>query len=180
MHPGRGVDVFLAVRPPRVRVVCFDVEWTLYPDSAYDWLGLVAADLEHLTGILPGAVVDDQSEDMLRTSLSFHDRDDRWANAARVALGRAGGRDWWWVRNLARRCIQGWPYINGRLLLSGVNAKILSFPEWLDAAYMLLWSAQEAKDQALFDLELNRMPAGIAVRREFSQIRAMGEAFAAD
>jgi len=180
MHPGRGVDVFQSVRPTQVRVVCFDTEWTLYPDSAYDWLGLLAADLEQLTGILPGGVCADQCEDMLRVALSHDDRDDRWTYAARVALGRAGGRDWWWVRNLARRCIQGWPYINGRLLLAGVNAKTLGFPEWLDAAYMLLWSAQEGKDQVLFDLELNRMPAGVAVRRDFSQIQAMGEAFAAD
>ena len=180
MHPGLGVDVFQSIRPSQVRVVCFDIEWTLYPDSAYDWLGLVAADLEHLTGVLPGAVAVDQCEDMFRVALSFDDRDDRWANAARVALGRAGGRDWWWVRNLSKRCLQGWPYINGRLLNQGIRARDLPFPDWLDAAYMMLWDAQDDKGRTLFDIELNRMPPNIAVRRDFTQIQAMAEAFAAD
>lgn len=180
MHPGHGVDVFLSIRPERVRVTCFDVEWTLYPDSAYEWLGLVAADLEGLSGILPGAVADDQSEDMLRLSLSFDDRDDRWANAARVALGRAGGRDWWWVLNLSKRCLQGWHYVNGRLLREGVSARNLAFPDWLDAAYMLLWDSQDEKGRTLFDIELNRIPQGVEVRRDFTQIQAMAEAFAAD
>lgn len=180
MHPGHGVDVFASVRPESVRVVCFGIEWDLYPSSAYEWLGLVGADLEHLTGIVPGAVTDDQSEDMLRISLSFDDCDDRWANAARVALSRAGGRDWWWVRNLSRRCLQGWTYINGRLLQSGVSARTTAFPDWLDAAYMMLWDGQDEKSRVLFDLELNRMPQGVAVRRDFPQIQAMAEAFAAD
>lgn len=180
MHPGHGVDVFQTVRPGQVRVVCFDVEWDLYPDTAYEWLGLVGADLEGLTGILPGAVCEDQCEAMLRVSLQFPDRDDRWANAARVALGRAGGRDWWWVRNLSKRCIQGWPYINGRLLREGVSARTVAYCDWLDAAYMLLWDGQDDKSRTLFDLELNRLPAGVAVRRDFTQIKTMAQAFAAD
>ena len=117
---------------------------------------------------------------MLRVSLQFPDRDDRWANAARVALGRAGGRDWWWVRNLSKRCIQSWPYINGRLLREGVSARTVAYCDWLDAAYMLLWDGQDDKSCTLFDLELNRMPQGVAVRRDFAQIQSMAEAFAAD
>lgn len=180
MHPGHGVDVFDAVRPAQVRVVCFNREWTLYPDCAYEWLGLVAADMGQLTGILPGAVAMDQCEDMLRLALSFDDRDDRWANAARVALGRAGGRDWWWVLNLSKRCLQGWPYVNGQLLHRGVSARQLPYADWLDAAYMLLWDRQDERGRIMLDMELNRVPQNIPVRRNWSQIQAAAAAFAAD
>jgi hypothetical protein len=180
MRPGRSVDVLSRLRPERVRVTCFDIEWDLYPDCAYDWLGLVGADMETLAGVFPGGVCDDQCEAMLAVSHSFDDRDDRWANAARVALGRAGGRDWWWVLNLSRRCLQGWQYVNGRLLREGINARTVLFPDWLDAAYMMLWDGQDDKGRTLFDIELNRIPAGVAVRRDFTQIQAMAQAFAAD
>lgn len=180
MHPGRGVDIFESARPSTVEVECFHRQWTLYPATAYDWLGLVGADLEHLTGVLPGGVAEDQCEEMLLLSMQFDDRDDRWANAARVALGRAGGRDWWWVLNLSRRCLQGWPYINGRLLRQGISARATPLPDWLDAAYMLLWEGQDDQGRTLFDIELNRVPRDMVVKRSFEQIRAMGEAFAAD
>jgi len=180
MPTGHGVDVFQQIRPDRVYVGCFGFQWELYPDTAYQWLGVVAADMEQLSGVLPGAIVDDQCEAMLEASLRFDDCEDRWVNAARVALGRAGGRDWWWVLNLSRRCLQGWPYVNGRLLRESVNARTLPYPDWLDAAYMLLWDGQDEKGRVLLDLELNRMPAGVAVKRSPEQVRAMAAAFAAD
>src|SRR3546814_2545969 len=59
----------------------------------------------------------------------FRSADRRWLNAARVAVGRGSGRDWWWSVNLARKALGAWPYINGKLLLSGVDSHHLPFPD---------------------------------------------------
>lgn len=176
----RPGSVFAALRPQRVDVVCFDVRWSLYPDRAYDWIGLVAADFDTLAGVFPGAVVDDQCERLFQLGLQHEDRDRRWANAARVALGRAAGRDWWWAANLIKRCIQGWPYINGMLLRQGVSAYTLPLPDWLDAAYMLMWQGCDDTGKVKLDLELQRAPAGVVVRQSDAQVKASLEAFAAD
>jgi hypothetical protein len=124
--------------------------------------------------------VDDQTREMFDIAVSRDDADHRWLNAARVAVGRAGGRDWWWVLNLTRRCLQGWPYINGKLLLSGVHADRIHFADWLDAAYMLLLTGQDEKGALKLDTELNTKPVGVPIRQTPAQIRAAAAAFAAD
>lgn len=113
-------------------------------------------------------------------ALSDPDIERRWLNAARVAVGRGGGRDWWWSVNLIRRALGGWPYINGKLLLSGVDAHHLPFPDWLDACYMLLWGGCDENGRIKLDLELSMPPAGVAVRQSKAAKVKMAESFAAD
>jgi hypothetical protein len=180
MRPGRGVDVFDRLRPSQVEVVCFERSWHLYPATAYEWLGVLGHDLDTFAGVVPGAVVDADVDAMFQLGLQYDDRDRRWVNAARVAVGRAGGRDWWWVANLSKRCLQGWAYIHGKLLLEGVNARRLPFADWLDAAYMMMWLNQDEKGRMKFDAELSMVPAGATVARTPAQVQAMAEAFAAD
>lgn len=117
---------------------------------------------------------------MYHLAMSDPDIDRRWRNAARVAVGRGGGRDWWWCVNLIRKSLGGWAYVNGRLLLSGVNAHHLPFPDWLDACYMLLWSGCDEKERIALDLELSLPPAGEAVRQSAAAKRKMLADFAAD
>lgn len=176
----RPLNVLAALRPHTVYVVCFGVRWELYPDSAYDWIGLAAADFDGLAGIFPGAVVDDQCEQLFRASMQDEARDRKWANAARVALGRAGGRDWWWTNNLIRKCVEGWPYVNGVLLRQGVSAREMPLPDWLDAVYTLMWQNQDDNGRVKLDLELQRTPTGVVVAQSKAQTRAAMEAFAAD
>lgn len=175
-----SVDVFAALRPDTVTVVCLERQWTLYPDSAYQWLGLLAYDLDTLAGVVPGGVAVCDAEAMFRAGLSDPDCDRRWVNAARVAVTRAAGRDWWWTVNLARKLLQGWPYLNGRLLLSGVDARATPLPDFLDTAYMLLWSNSDEQGRMKLDIELQTIPRGIAVHQSKQQRTAMEQAFAAD
>lgn len=149
-------------------------------DSAIDWVGAVGFDLDGLAGVFPGSIGDDDVDAMYHLSLSDPDIDRRWRNAARVAVGRGGGRDWWWCVNLIRKSLGGWPYINGRLLLSGVDARKLPLPDWLDACYMLLWSGCDEKERIKLDLELSLPPAGEAVRQSAAAKRKMLADFAAD
>lgn len=122
--------------------------------------------------------MDDDVEAMYQLSLLHNDADSRWQYAARAAIGRAGGRDWWWTANLCKKALMGWPYINGRLQLEGVNAHNTPFPDWLDATYMLLWGNSDEKGQIKLDLELSLPPRGVAVPRTTQ--RKMAEDFAAD
>lgn len=117
---------------------------------------------------------------MYHLSLSCPDIDRRWLNAARVALGRGSGRDWWWSLNLITKSLQSWPYINGKLLLSGVAVRDTLLPDWLDACYMLLWGSCDEQSRIKLDLELSLPPAGIAIKQSREAKQRMLADFAAD
>lgn len=173
-------NVFAYVRPTRVTVTCAERGWTLDLDTAYQWVGAVGFDLDTLAGVFPGSIGDDDVDAMYHLALSCPDIDRRWLNAARVALGRGGGRDWWWSLNLIRKSLQSWPYINGKLLLSGVSAAHVPLPDWLDACYMLLWSNCDEQSRIKLDLELSMPPAGVAIRQTKEAKEKMLADFAAD
>jgi len=177
---GRNADVLAQVRPARVSVTCHQRRWALDLDTAHDWVGAVGFDLDSLAGVFPGSVGDDDVDAMYHLAVSDPDIDRRWRNAARIALGRGGGRDWWWSVNLIRRALAAWPYINGKLLLSGVSARQLPLPDWLDACYMLLWGNCDDNGRIKLDLELSMPPAGVAIRQTKQAKTRMLADFAAD
>lgn len=129
---------------------------------------------------MPGLVADDDLERMAALMREHPDIETRWFHAARTALGRAGGRDWWWAHNLARKSLSGWIYINGILLRQGIDAKKVGLADWLDACYTLLWQGSDEEHQIKLDLELSARPKGIPIRRTRAQLRQEMAAFAAD
>lgn len=137
-------------------------------------------DLDGLAGVFPGSIGDSDIDAMYHLALSDPDIERRWLNAARVAVGRGSGRDWWWSVNLVKRALSGWPYINGKLLLSGVSAAHVPLPDWLDACYMLLWSGCDEKERIKLDLELSLPPAGVGIRQSKAAKERMLADFAAD
>ena len=173
-------DVFDFVRPASVTVTCFSQRWAIDLDCAHAWIGAVGFDPEGLSGVVPGAVSEDHVEFMYQLSLQGEDFERRWLNAARAGVGRAGGRDWWWSVNLIRKCLEGWPYVNGRLLLQGVDSRRMPLPDWLDACYMMLWSNSDEKERIKLDTQLSMPPAGIAVRQSKAAKRKMLADFAAE
>jgi hypothetical protein len=177
VRPG---DLFGYVRPASVTVTFCDRKWDIDLDCAHAWIGAVGFDLESLAGVFPGAIRDDQTEIMHQLSLSCPDIDRRWINTGRAAVGRGGGRDWWWTVALIRKALSGWPYINGRLLLSGVDSRRLPLPDWLDACYMMLWQNCDEKERIKLDTQLSMPPKGIAVRRSAASTKQMLDDFAAD
>lgn len=175
----RHADVLAATRPAQVIVTCFERSWGLELPHAAAWVGGIGYDLDGLTGIFPGSIFDSDLDAMWDLS-SDPDAPRRWLNAARVSVQRGGGRDWWWTVNLVRKALGIWPYLNGQLLLSGVDAAKTPFPSWLDAAFMLLWTNSDQEGRTKLELELSMRPKGVTVRMSSDTKKQMLEAFAAD
>jgi hypothetical protein len=154
--------------------------FTLTATTAAQWLGALAMDLDGMQGIVPG-LIDDEDLDLMWTLAQQNpDIQERWTNAARTALGRAGGRDWWWTHNLCRKALGTWIYTNGLLLRQNVDYHRMRFPDWLDACYTLYWQGADEETRIKLDLELSMRPRGVAVRQSPAQARQMAMDFAAD
>lgn len=174
-----AADVFASVRPAEVTVQCYGQPVGVQLHTAKQWIGAVGFNTETLAGVVPGAV-DEQWLPLLWEHIDDEDAEPRWMQAARVAVGRGGGRDWWWSVNLIRKALTGWPYINGKLLLSNISAASMLLPDWLDACYMMLWSGCDDKNRSKLDLELSIPPAGVMIRQSKKQKMKMLADFAAD
>lgn len=173
-------SVWTYVRPETVSVTILGRPFVLHGSTAMDWIGALGYDLHHLSGIMPGLLHDEQLETMHELATSHNDIDSRWLHAATTALGKASGRDWTWTYNLTVQCLQGWQYVNGLLLHKGVSARTLPYPDWLDAAYMLLWHQADESDRKALDFQLGLPPKDVPVVAQASTTRKMLEAFAAD
>lgn len=178
--PGPSADLLAHLRPARVCVTVAGSPFVLTATTAAQWLGAIATDMEHLAGIVPGLIADEDVDLMWDLSCARPDIADRWVNAARTALGRGGGRDWWWTLNLCRKALGTWMYTNGLLLRQNVNAGYLGFADWLDACYTLYRQNADEEQGIKLDMELNVPPAGIRVPQSAAQARAMVQGFAAD
>jgi len=129
---------------------------------------------------MPGLIADDDLDLMQELAATHPDINSRWTQAARTALGRAGGRDWWWTYNLSRRALGAWMYVNGILLRQNVDAKKVCFPDWLDACYTMLWQNADDEHKMKLDMELSLRPKGVAVKQSPGSTKQMLAAFAAD
>lgn len=178
--PGPSADLLALLRPRQVVVRVGGHPFTLTATTAAQWLGAIATDMDNLCGIMPGLVHDDDLDVMCDLIDTHPDIETRWTNAARVALGRAGGRDWWWTRNLAREALGTWIYTNGLLLHRQVNSRQMPLPDWLDACYTLYWQGGDDESRLKLDMKLNMRPRGVATHQSASQTRSMMAQFAAD
>lgn len=175
-----SVDLLGLLRPTQVGVTVAGHGFILQASSAAQWLGAIATDVEGLYGIVPGLIADDDLDRMQELMAAHPDIEQRWFYAARTALGRAAGRDWWWAHNLSRKALGIWIYINGILLRQNVDAKTCPYPDWLDACYTLLWQGADEEGRMRLDMELGARPRGVFIARSSSQVRADMAEFAAD
>lgn len=175
-----SVNLLDLARPCDVSVSVAGQRFTLNASTAFDWLGALGMDMENLSGIMPGLIGDQDIETMAQLMQIHPDYLERWLNAARTALGRAGGRDWWWTLNLCRRALGTWIYTNGLLLRQGVDSRATTFPDWLDACFTLYWHNASEEDRTKLETQLSVPPLGVAVRRSRAEVRKMAEAFQAD
>lgn len=174
-----NVNVFLTHRPQQVHVKAFSQQWLLVGETAYDWLGCIGADLAGLTGVFPGMVEETQLE-MLYEYILEDDFHDRCIRTARVAIGRAAGKDWWWALNLCKQILPGWSLINGIMLREGISSQHIGFADYLDAVYSLLWERSDKEGRMKLDVELSMMPAGVRVKQNSAARKRMLDDFAAD
>jgi len=178
--PGPSVDLLALLRPQQVTVTVAGRPFTLSATTAAQWLGAMAIDLDNLYGLVPGLIDDEDLDEMDRLARTHPDIAQRWFWAARTALGRAGGRDWWWTHNLCRKALSVWMYINGTLVRQNVDSRKTGLPDWLDACYMMLWSGGDEEGRIKLDLELNTRPRGLPVGQSRQDVKAMMAQFAAD
>lgn len=174
-----SVNLLAYLRPESITVNFHDRHWPLQGRTASDWLGAIAQDFTTLAGVFPGLIAEADLDDMYELALGA-DVADRWFECAQQALGWAGGRDWWWTVNLAKMCLGGWIFINGKLIRQGVRADEIRLPDWLDAAYSLLYEGRDETERSKLDIELSMRPVGIKVKQSGQAKRKMLEAFAAD
>lgn len=157
-------------------VTCLGRVWILPGHSAWDWI-LAVFDDEDLTRVFPGMVDDDDVEEMFVAQMTVADIDRRCVNVARVALGRASGREWWWTVNLIKEVLKSWTIINGYLVRHGVRASETSLSDWLDAAYTQLREMVDDKERAALEMRLKIPPRNTTA---VITTRAALLAFAAD
>ena len=179
MPAAHSVNAFESRPPSRIHVTAFGRAWMLEDAKAYDWIGVIAADPEGLHGIFPGLAHDDDLEALWEQS-SSPEFGKRCTLAARAALGRAAGKDWWWALNLAKTVLSGWPVFNGVMLRQNIHAQQLGLADYLDAVYSLLWERSSEEDRMKLDVELNTLPAGVRVRQSPESRKQMLARFAAD
>lgn len=165
----------MSARTDAVQVVVAERVWTVDGGSALGWVNAIAVDFTGLAGVLPGLV--QERADMI--GLYHADPEDvtrRCRIAARKAIERASRRRWSWTVNLVEKAHGGWLYVNGMLLLSGLDAAEMSFANWLDAAYYALWRESSEDGRKKLELELNMPRRGASMLMRKADL----EAFAAD
>lgn len=174
---GPSVSLLSWLHPEQIRVAFAGSVWQLQARTAADWLGAIACDFDTLSGVFPGLIADedlDTMQELVRDISQF----DLMPDVARNVVQAAGGRDWWWSVNLARRAMKGWIYINGVLVRQGVRADSVSFPDWMDACYSWMYERSDENGRTALDIELSIAPRGIRVGSR--QTKQMLEAFQAD
>lgn len=179
MPSGPGLSVLEAARPSQITVTAFGYTWPLEGAPAFQWLGAVGLDYDSLHGVFPGLAEDDCLDDLWDLS-NAGDFDKRCTLAARAALGRAAGKDWWWALNMTRKILSGWPIMNGIMMREGVNSKHLELADYLDSVYSLLWERCKDEDRMKLDIELSMLPKGVRVKQSSAAKKKMLLAFAAD
>jgi hypothetical protein len=132
MPAGPGGDRF-----GRVGVRAFGRDWLLRDVPAIDWI--MGASSHDLAGIFPGLVSDVDARAAVGLWLSgSDDLEIRHIRTGRVALERAGRREWTWTYNLIQECLGSWTIVNGTLVRQGVRADSENLADWLDAAYTMM------------------------------------------
>src|SRR5689334_22658283 len=104
-----------AGRSDETWVKAFGRLWRLRRMSAWDWVR--ACHEPTLADVFPGQVRDSDIPAVFESALHDPDFDRRCHLAARAALERATGREWWWAYNLIGEARSGWIVVNGRLML---------------------------------------------------------------
>lgn len=114
-----------------------------------------------LSGVFPGLVDDRDARSAVE--LWFQpgaDLELRHTRVSRVALERAGRREWTWTYNLIHECLGAWQQINGMLIRQGVRSENERLSDWLDAAYTLIRELLGQDKEALtaFETRLKSVP----------------------
>jgi hypothetical protein len=160
----------------QIVVTCIGRTWVLPARNAWDWI-LAVFDDDDLSRVFPGMIDDEDVEEMFEAWMVVPDMARRCTNVARVALGRASGREWWWAVNMIKEVLKSWTLINGALVRHGVRAGSTSLADWLDAAYTQLREMVDDKERSALEMRLRIPPRNVTT---ITSSREALLAFAAD
>lgn len=79
-----------------------------------------------------------------------------------------------------RLCLRGWLYINGMLLRQSVRADELSLPDWLMAAYTMIYEGRDEAGRIALESELMTPPQGVRLNIPAAEQHRAAMAFALD
>lgn len=133
-----------------------------------------------MSGVFPGLVRGRDAERLFDLWLDVPDMQRRCINVARVALGRASGREWIWAYNLIREASASWVHLNGSLIREGVDVDKVRLDHWMDAAFTVFMERLEDKAKAGFEARLRMVPKGIGGPRPAMSSKSDLLAFALD
>lgn len=130
--------------------------------------------------MFPGLLDPDDLDDMLYRLIGIPDSEQRCVRAARKLLQYETRMEWVIAWNLMRICRGVWLWINGVLVRQGVVADAMTLPDWLHAAYTLLYEGKDEKGRIAFESELMMAPRGEHIQVSVRSQRRAALAFAAD
>lgn len=157
MPSERGTDF------PDVRIRAAGKSWNLPGRSALVWINMCHGEDNTFPDVFPGMISHKDAWEMWEAWKTFDDMERRSVNAARVALGKASGREWWWTHNLINEVVDSWTSINGILVREGVRAEKERLPNWLDAAYILVCERSSEEERIAFRARLNLPPKNVGM-----------------
>ncbi len=169
-----------SARSADIRITALERSWLIPAVPASVWLAAFDEAPETLTGLFPGLLDPDDLDDMLYRLIEIPDSQQRCQRAARKLLQYETRMEWVIAWNLMRICRGVWLWINGALLRQGVNSDELTLPDWLHAAYTLIYEGKDEKGRIAFESELMMAPRGEHVQVSVRAQRRAAMAFAAD
>lgn len=143
-----AVDPLASLEVRDIFVTIGGKEYLLEGRPAIDWLiEIISGDL---VSILPGWL-DEEAEYFILDCLadgSIHPKE--LDDATHEVISVASGRPWWWAATViayVANDIHHWSRVNGRLVLAGVDPKVVSLSAWVDAAYAALIENMTDRDE---------------------------------
>lgn len=161
-------------------VFALDRFWRIEAVPASTWLHAFDEDPQTLLGMFPGLISLEDADDMLARLMKIPDSEVRCQRAARMLLRRGSGMEWVVAWNLMRLSRGIWLWLNGALVRQGVRASDESLPDWLNAAYTVLYESKDEKGRMAFETELTMPPKGEHLVVSAAAQRRAAMAFAAD
>ncbi len=163
-----------------VGILALERGWAIPAVPASVWLEAYERAPETLLGLFPGLLDPDDLDDMLYRLIEIPNSEQRCQRAARMLLQRGSRMEWVIAWNLMRVSRGVWLWLNGVLVRQGVNADTTTLPDWLHAAYTLLYEGKDEKGRIAFESELMMAPRGEHVQVAVRAQRRAALAFAAD
>lgn len=152
--------------------------WRIPPHGAGVWLQALRGSYSQVVPGLLELDSDDQDE-LLDMLMDGRLRIDECREAARDAIGAVSGMKWWAATRLASYLMQEWGTLGGALLTRGIDLETQPLGAVLTISYrLLLENCKGEPERQKLDIELMKVPPGVAIEQMIDQRAATAAAMA--